>query len=57
MRILAFFLDVLDSLVVPFLFGIWDVYPGDTDGNSRGEDEDALDVATERFRISSRDAG
>jgi len=57
MRVLALFLDVLNSLIVPFLFGVWDTCPEDTDGNGGGEDDNTFDVATERFGISNEDGG
>ena len=55
MRVLALFLDVLNSLIVPFLFAVRDVCPEYTDGNAGREDDNTLDVSTERFRISSVD--
>jgi len=57
MRVLAFLLNVLNSLIVPFLFGVWDIWPEDTDGNGGGEDDNTFDVTTERFRISIEDGG
>ena len=45
-RCLAIRLDIVNSLVVPVLLSVLRIYPGYTDGNGRGENDDALDVAT-----------
>ena len=54
-RLLTLRLDLLNSLIVPFLFSVRVIHPGDADGNDGGENDDAFDVSTEQFRRKWRE--
>ena len=44
-RLLALRLDIVNGIIVPFLFGVLVIELLKTDGNRGGENDDALDLA------------